>query len=426
MKLESSRKYSLIFSALLIGYQHLGLAIEGRIPYTEITISSSTNTTLILTILSSYFVINFIYYWIENKKVNRSLFEIFITLGVSLFAIIPVIYSYLESYGIDWKVIVTSIALLSLGVILAVTVNFIVVILSSIRSKDEMQKMGLGKIPSASKAFIGSFFILIPLNSLILFLLIKYKLQFPAMVEEYWRIFYFSPTILINFDIFLNFLKCLGPKKIREKAIMDLKKFRKCMDMHEMHYQYIGIEPFRKYELPPICHYAYLGDKKSIQQLLENGVNPNIQDYRGWSPLMWASAERHVEVVQLLLEHGADPNLVSYLGRTAIGYAAKYGDYEICEKLIDKGAILNPTREFSDTPPLAVAAAKGHLNVVELFVKNGADIFYKSSGKYLAIDLAMKEKHGEVAKYLRNKMAEREVKKEEKTDFIKNTDWLNQ
>lgn len=164
MKSDSSRKYSLIFSGLLIGFKCFGLVIEGKIPYTEIAISSKENIPIILSLLTVFFFSHFVYYWLKEKKEDRSVFELIITVVLFIIAIFPVCYAYLRHYGIDWKVIFSSIGIAVLGFILAITIDFIFAIFFSIRSDEEMRKLGLGRIPSASKAFALSLVFLIPGN----------------------------------------------------------------------------------------------------------------------------------------------------------------------------------------------------------------------------------------------------------------------
>jgi hypothetical protein len=312
-----------------------------------------------------------------------------------------------------------------IGVFLAISVNFIISIILSLRSPEEMKRMGLGKIPSASKAFIRSLFLLIPLSAVVIFLLIKFKNILPPPLNNYWVVFYVTPTILLNFENFVNLLLCLGPPKIRKKALYRLRLFRRAMDLHEMHYQFIGLENHKCIELPPICAFAKEGLLDEMQKLLSTGADPNKQDARGWSPLMWASAEGHKEIVDLLLEYGADPNIVNYLGRSAIMYASNYGIHEIVKALLERGAIPNPSIEFTDYPPLSAAADKGHLEVVKLLVEHGANVNHKGKDHKTALDISMEAGHGEVAKYLRNKILELDdTSPEDKTNLIKNIGWV--
>lgn len=423
MKADSNRNYLLVFSATLIGFQYSGLDLGGGIPFTQIRISSQENIPFILTVLILFFGGQFVFYWLKQKRDNRSLFEFITATVIAFVAIVPVFYDFLKNHEIDWKVITSVIIILFFGFFLAIAVDFVIFILFSLRSQEEMKKMGLGKVPSASKALIRSLFILIPLNAGTIFLLAKYDHLLPtAPFNNHWIVIFLIPAILLNFNSFINLLLCLGPQKIRKKALDKLRLFRRATDLHEMQYQFIGIEDFKNYEMPPICTFAKNGEFEKVKDLLSNGTDPNSQDPRGWSPVMWATAEGHLDIVKLLLEHGADPNIVNYLGRSAIMYAANYGFYEIAKVLLEKKATPNISG-LTDLTPLSAAADKGHLEVVKLLVEFGA--MHKSKENKTALDIAMESKQGEVAKFLRNLMLElNDTSSEDKIDLIKNIDWI--
>ncbi len=425
MKTEYSRKYLLIFSALLIGYQYFGFVIEGNVPYTEITISSQANIPIVLSLLVVFFGIQFAYYWFTQKKEGRSYFELWSSIPIALIAITPVSYGYLSEYGIDWRVITSSVLIFALGGLLAIATYFLISIAFSIRSNREMRAMGLGRLPSASKALLLSSLVLLLLTIPIIYLLFRYGELLPVPVNHYWLVIFISPTLIFNFDTFINLIMCLGPSSIREKALNNLRRFRRAMDLHEMHYQYIGVEKPSEYELPAICLLAKSGSIVELEQQLSSGVDPDIQDARGWSPLMWAAAEGHSTTVNLLLDHGADPNTINYLGRSAVMYASNYGYYEIVQVLVEKGTILNPSGEFSDHPALSAAARHGHLKIVKLLVEYGADPLHRNEEGKSALDFAMEAGHGEVAKYLRNVLLQLdETRPEDKSSLVKNIGWI--
>lgn len=425
MKTENNRKYLLIFSGILLGFQYLGLIIDDTIPFTQVKISSQEKIPIVLTILILFFSVQYIFYWFKLKKEERGLFEFTTAIPIAIISIAPVIYKYLEKYGIDWKVISASILIMLFGFVLGIAVDFTISIIFTLRSTEEMSRMGLGKIPSASKALMRSLLLLIPISGTVIILLSKYNYLLPVPLNNNWVAIYIIPTIILNFHSFVNLLLCLGPSKVRKKALERLRIFRRAMDLHEMHYQYIGIEKPKSCKLPSICRIAKEGLLDEMQKLLSTGIDPNVQDSRGWCPLMWASAEGHQEVVKLLLEYGADPNIINYLGRTAIMYASNYGYREIVESLLEKGAIPNPSSEFTDHPPLSAAADKGYLEIVQLLVEYGANVTHKNKDNKTALDISMEAGHGDVAKYLRNKMLEiDDMSPEEKTNLIKNIEWV--
>ena len=56
----------------------------------------------------------------------------------------------------------------------------------------------------------------------------------------------------------------------------------------------------------------------TARRLLDDGVNPNIQDGRGNTALIWASTKGHTEIVKLLLDHDADLDIEDNFGYTAL------------------------------------------------------------------------------------------------------------
>lgn len=72
---------------------------------------------------------------------------------------------------------------------------------------------------------------------------------------------------------------------------------------------------------------------KFVPILLENGADPNHQDDYGWTPLMSAVVAGDLESGKLLLESGADPMLKDSDGMSAIDYANDYDDQEFIQLL---------------------------------------------------------------------------------------------
>lgn len=421
MSADDTRKYLLIFSGMSICYQCFGLVNDGTIPYTQVKVPSPANVFTILTFLITFLCVQYLYYWFIQKKEERLLFDLFTAVSIALVAITPVIYTYLKQFGIDWKVILTTTIILICGGFLAIAVDFTISILFSLRNKFEMETLGLDRIPSASKAFIRCLCLLFPICMTIFVLLAKFNHFLPTPLNDYWVVVFIAPAIACNFSNITNLFLCLGPSKVRGKALSYLKKFRRAMDLHEMRYQYIGIEQHKTHDIPKICQFSIDGQVAEVKKLLDECVDPNTQDARGWTSLMYAAAERHLEILMLLLDHGADPNIINYLGRTAIMYASNYGYYEIVKELLVKGAAPNVPREFTGHPPLSAVANNGHIEVVKLLVEHGADVMHKNRDNQTALDIAMEAGHSEVAKYLRNKILSLDTTPiENRTNLLKN------
>lgn len=54
---------------------------------------------------------------------------------------------------------------------------------------------------------------------------------------------------------------------------------------------------------------ASRGDRVGLNQMLREGISPNVQDYDLRTALHLAASEGHAPIVELLIEYGADVNL---------------------------------------------------------------------------------------------------------------------
>ena len=63
------------------------------------------------------------------------------------------------------------------------------------------------------------------------------------------------------------------------------------------------------------------GELLTVQHLLDNGGDP-MEKHQGWTPLMKAAEEGHVDIIQLLLSRGVDIEATNRKGRTALSFAA--------------------------------------------------------------------------------------------------------
>jgi len=60
------------------------------------------------------------------------------------------------------------------------------------------------------------------------------------------------------------------------------------------------------------------GDAAEVQRLIDAGTDVNIRDNKGFSALMVASVEGHVEITKLLIKKGANVNTQANNGSTAL------------------------------------------------------------------------------------------------------------
>ncbi|MDP6778651.1 MAG: ankyrin repeat domain-containing protein [Candidatus Latescibacteria bacterium] len=116
---------------------------------------------------------------------------------------------------------------------------------------------------------------------------------------------------------------------------------------------------------------------KMTRQLLEHGLDPNLPDWLGHTPLhdLCGLRRRHVdapdELIRLFLEYGADIDAVDEDDRsTPLGIAAREGSPELVELLLENGADPNGCGE-DWARPLVWAERRGHQGIAETLRARG-------------------------------------------------------
>jgi len=114
------------------------------------------------------------------------------------------------------------------------------------------------------------------------------------------------------------------------------------------------------------------GDKRLVQTLVADGVDVNLKNRWGQTPL-YLAASVDMEIVQILIDAGADPNIKNRWGDALLHAAAKEGDMELATLLISKGADVNIATNLGQTP-IVLAMMGNHNELVDLLLSKGSDI----------------------------------------------------
>ncbi|ONK56623.1 uncharacterized protein A4U43_C10F10840 [Asparagus officinalis] len=111
------------------------------------------------------------------------------------------------------------------------------------------------------------------------------------------------------------------------------------------------------------------GDLVEAKMLLE--FNPCLAKYSTFfgglnSPLHFAAAKGHNEIVTLLLEKGADVNSRNYCGQTALMQACRHGHWEAVQTLLLFRCNVTRADYLSGRTALHFAAIDGHVRCIRL------------------------------------------------------------
>ncbi|TDZ32861.1 Ankyrin-1 [Colletotrichum spinosum] len=134
-----------------------------------------------------------------------------------------------------------------------------------------------------------------------------------------------------------------------------------------------------------------------VPYMLRNGASVNARTVENITPLIASVEAGNLKIVKVLLDHGADPNISGAGGGTPLMIAANNGRRDLVEVLLASGA--NPNAQTDQVTPdrcacasfvkkssfifdrchapltaLVVATERGHVDVVETLIANGADV----------------------------------------------------
>lgn len=83
----------------------------------------------------------------------------------------------------------------------------------------------------------------------------------------------------------------------------------------------------------------------------EEGINFNVTDNLGSTPLHWAAYWCNSEVVEYLVEkRNVDINVTDNEGRTPLHWAAYHANIDLVKYFIERGAEIKATKKYGNTP----------------------------------------------------------------------------
>uniref|UniRef100_A0A1B6LPG5 Uncharacterized protein n=1 Tax=Graphocephala atropunctata TaxID=36148 RepID=A0A1B6LPG5_9HEMI len=141
-------------------------------------------------------------------------------------------------------------------------------------------------------------------------------------------------------------------------------------------------------------HSACTHQQTSVQQTLDE-----LDFERG----IWTAAlDRDESRVKMLLAKGTCVDARDNAGYTALHYAVRKGNTSMCKLLLAAGASVNVTTKAGLATPLHRAAMEGHMDVISLLLKSGADPLAKDAEGRTAADRARDNHHEAVLELLKS------------------------
>ena len=157
--------------------------------------------------------------------------------------------------------------------------------------------------------------------------------------------------------------------------------------------------------IPPLYLAAKLDQRESIATLLEWGselshpeggsikaTEPRYQFSIQDSPLHYAAASGHIELVTWLLEHGANVQAIDECGITIVGTAAYHGHNELVERLLEEH-VREEDRSHAIREAFMNAIQEGHAPLVQWLIEYGrlaeSAQYSKWSAEYLFIAIQL-------------------------------------
>ena len=119
---------------------------------------------------------------------------------------------------------------------------------------------------------------------------------------------------------------------------------------------------------------AERGEAETIKNLINEGVDINVQDSNGRTATMIAAYNNDVETAKVLIEAGADVNIQDDMKNNSFLYAGAEGYLDILKLTINAGADPAITNRYGGTA-LIPASEHGYVDVIqELLTKTDIDV----------------------------------------------------
>lgn len=149
---------------------------------------------------------------------------------------------------------------------------------------------------------------------------------------------------------------------------------------------------------------AKFNDVSTVKKLISSGISPNILDPKGELMLNLAIKDKSNEVIAFLLSNQAtDVDISNKFGETPLMIASIEGNLPLVKDLV-----LNNKAQIDHVgwTPLHYASSRGHLDVAQFLLANGAIVDSMSPGNTTPLMMAVQSGNEQLVKLLLDKGAD--------------------
>ena len=140
------------------------------------------------------------------------------------------------------------------------------------------------------------------------------------------------------------------------------------------------------------------GRLDELKGYIAKGVDVNVTDEDGATPLLMACCYGHTSCVDVLLKANADPNVAGKHGITPVFFACQENHPSCLKLLIARGANLDTPNSQDGGTPLYIACSKNNVECLRMLCEAGADVNKPRVDGSTGLQTAMRKKHKECVK----------------------------
>ncbi len=132
--------------------------------------------------------------------------------------------------------------------------------------------------------------------------------------------------------------------------------------------------------------WAILNQKKrSLEQVLKMGANPNRKDKDDKTPVAFVAAGADIDYLDILLAYKGDPNAYMMNGDPATIFTSLHGNWKNVLSLLNAGADINATDDKGNTLAMVYTSIISYEEVYKL-IEMGANLDHKNKLGYTLLD----------------------------------------